>query len=208
VSCYAIGDTPPGFGCPQDCVEPSCDAHADLLSCASDPACSPSYCCGDFNGCYTAGAADPEVCTGQCPAMTQQTCNQYTDAQSCTAAGCQVVACCPEQVVCIPAGEPPPSCPIDICEGLCATYTDQATCDSASGCYSVLTFAHAQNCESDSCQVGFDHCASGAAACSTTELCHTSGQSEAECPAPYANTFGADGCVNACVAQSVCDPTP
>jgi hypothetical protein len=143
-------------------------------------------------------------------------CADLTDRASCEAdPSCVVAACptCPGQdpgfVACYDNGAPPPQfgcpngCGVVTPVDDCASLTTQADCDAMSGCYSVLTFAHPEPCDSSGCEVGFDHCASGAPPCSISAVCEEAVQ---PCPPPYTNVYDGAGCVAGCVEGSVCPP--
>jgi hypothetical protein len=131
-------------------------------------------------------------------------CNAHADPASCTADDkCVNYTCCPGKAwACVAA--PGFSCPVsETCnEGICDTFTDQASCDAAPACFSVLLAS--DGCEGSSCPLTFSHCANGPAPCvSNGGSC--SSPPNVLCPSPYVGVYDeATQCSVGCVKASQC----
>jgi hypothetical protein len=118
-------------------------------------------------------------------------------------ADCEVASCpkCGGQIAygCLAAGSPPPQCPVAKCS--CEAFTDETSCDAASGCIAVYVSPPC-GCDQIGCCMHYDHCAD-------TVQCfpdaHPACPPTPGCKPGYSLAYDG-GCAIGCVADAICVP--
>jgi hypothetical protein len=144
-------------------------------------------------------------------ASAPKSCTDATDEATCLlSAACKEVLLCggdPSFEACMDLDAPLPGFGPFCVRTRCGQHKDASSCDADDACHSTYLEVATKDCgpQHPDCNMGFDHCATGAPICAGTNAQPCIGNVNAVCTGDYVNEYDAkSGCIIDCVRASLC----